>query len=356
MTGLKPEHGPGAPVAGAQGKPPLSGTVLDLASGQNTVYALASDCAADCRPMLLASDNDGATWSTLTLPGLPSDASAVADWQLTVTGVEDSLAVEVGDGDGDTITVGGADVPFVIRPITPRSAWSRVPAGREAMVRICAAPRCRTPQLEYLEPRTGERGPLQVQPPVRPRALGVLGGQLWVAGIDTATRRFALAVSLDDAGSWSTVPLPDVATDPALTVRVFPVPERNVAWLLLGRPGRRGQLTTTDVWTVPAPDVAGAPHRVRPEDTLDGVTGAVGLKDGRLAVADGGLLTVLADDGVTERMAPSDVDSTRYVLRAPQRGPHLLLVALAVRTDGVAAIATSLSGNPDDWKMRPVVL
>ena len=68
------------------------------------------------------------------------------------------------------------------------------------------------------------------------------------------------------------------------------------------------------------------------------------------------LLTVLAPDGVADRMSPSDVDSTRYVLRQPQRGPHLVLVALAVRTDGVAAIATSLTGNPTDWRVRPVVL
>ncbi len=354
VTGLKPERGPGAPVAGAQGKPPLSGTVLELASGQNTLYALASDCGAGCRPMLLASENDGVGWSTLTLPGLPSDPSALAGWQLAVTGVEDSLAVE--DGDGATVTVGGADTPFVTRRITTRPAWPRVPAGREAMVRICAAPRCRAPRLDYLEPRTGELGPLLVQPPVTPRALGVLGTQLWVAGIDPATGRYAMALSVDDAGTWSTVPLPTVATDPALAARVLPVPERDTAWLLLGRPDRRSQLTSTVLWVVPGPGVGSAPHRVRPADPLDGVSGGVGLKDGRLAVAAGGAFTVLAQDGVADRMSPSDVDSTRYVLRQPQRGPHLHLVALAVRTDGVAAIATSLSGNPDDWQMRPVVL
>jgi hypothetical protein len=78
VTGLKPESGPGAPVPGAQGRPPLSGTVLDLAAGQNALYALASDCASGCRPMLLTSDNDGATWSTLKLAGLPSDPSLLA--------------------------------------------------------------------------------------------------------------------------------------------------------------------------------------------------------------------------------------------------------------------------------------
>jgi len=106
---------------------------------------------------------------------------------------------------------------------------------------------------------------------------------------------------------------------------------------------------------VPAPDVPLAAHRVRPEEALGAVSGAVGLKDGRLALVEGGLLTVLAQDGVIDRMAASDVESTRYVLRQPERGPHLLLVARAVRTDGVAAIATSLTGNPDDWTVRPVL-
>jgi hypothetical protein len=354
IAGLKPESGPGAPVAGAQRKPPLSGTVLDLAAGQNTLYALASDCAAGCRPMLLASANDGATWSTLTLPGMPSDPSAVTGWRLAVTGIEDSLAVE--EGDGATVTVGGADTPFVTRRVTTREAWPRVPSGREAMVRICAPPRCRTPRLDYLEPRTGELGPLQVQPPITPRALGVLGSQIWVAGIDPATHRYAMAVSVDDAGTWSVVPMPAVATSPALVALVMPVPERDTTWLLLGRPARRGQLTSTELWVVPGPDVGSSPRRVRPDDPIDGITGGVGLKDGRLAVAAGGVLTVLAPDGVTDRMSPSDVDSTGYVLRQPQRGPHLVLVALAVRTDGVAAIATSLTGNPTDWRVRPVVL
>jgi hypothetical protein len=354
ITGLKPEHGPGAPVAGAQRKPPLAGSVITLVSGPNTLYALTADSAAGSRPILLASENDGATWSTLTLPGMPSDQSAVTGWQLTVTGVEESLAIE--NGDGATISVGGADIPFATRRIVPREAWARVPAGREAMVRLCPAPRCRTPRLDYLEPRTGDLGPLQVQPPITPRALGVVGGQLWVAGIDPATHRYAVAVSMDDAGSWTTVSLPGVSTDPKLVARVLPVPELNTAWLMLGMPGRRDALAATDLWVVPTPDVGGPPHQVRPEDPLDSVTGAVGLKDGRLVVIDRGVLTVLSQDGVADVAESSDVGSVGYVLRQPQRGPHLLVVALALRSDGVAAIATSLTGNANDWKIRPVVL
>jgi hypothetical protein len=354
VAGLKPESGPGAPVAGAQGKPPLAGSVLTLAAGQNTLYALASDCSAGCRPMLVASTNDGATWSTLALPGLPSDPSAVTGWQLAVSGAEDALSVE--DDVAGTVTLGGPDSAFVTRRITAGPALARVPAGREPTVRICAAPRCRVPRLEYLEPRTGQRGPLLVQPPVLPGTLGVVGTQLWVAGIDPASKHYAVAVSMDDAASWTVVPLPQVSTDRALVPLVVPVPEQDTAWLLLGRPGRRGQLSADDLWVVPAPDAGAAPHRVRPEGGIDGVTGAVGLKDGRLALVDGGLLVVLSQDGVADRTAASDVDSIRYVLRQPQRGPHLLLVALAARTDGVAAIATSTTGDVGDWKVRPIVL
>jgi hypothetical protein len=68
------------------------------------------------------------------------------------------------------------------------------------------------------------------------------------------------------------------------------------------------------------------------------------------------VLTVLSQDGVADAAESSDVGSVGYVLRQPQRGPHLLVVALALRSDGVAAIATSLTGNANDWKIRPVVL
>ena len=345
---LRPERGAGAPAR------PLAGSVLSLAAGQNTLYALASDCSAGCRPMLLASDDDGAGWVTLDLPGLPSDPSAVTGWQLAVSGVEDSLAVE--DDDAGTVTVGTTATGFVTRKIVPGAARPRVPSGRESMVRICAAPRCRTPRLDYLEPRTGERGPLLVQPALAPRAIAAVGSQLWVAGIDPSTGRYAVAVSVDDAGSWSAVPLPAASTDPELVPRIVPVPEQDTAWLVLSRPARRGQVTAEQLWTVPAPGSGAGPQRVRPEEDLGPGIGAVGLKDGRLALVDRGLLTVLAPDGVADRMSTSDVDSTRYVLREPQRGPHLLFVALAARTDGVAAIATSLTGTANDWTIRPVVL
>ena len=95
VAGLKPESGPGAPVAGAQRKPPLAGTVLALAAGQNTLYALASDCSAGCRPGLVASDERRrAPGRRCRCPGCRRIPGPVAGWQLAVSGVEDSLSVE----------------------------------------------------------------------------------------------------------------------------------------------------------------------------------------------------------------------------------------------------------------------
>ena len=223
------------------------------------------------------------------------------------------------------------------------------------MARICAKPRCAVPRLEYLDPRTGARGPLVHQPPVPPRVLGVAGGQLWVAGIDPATRHYAVAVSTDDGARWARVPLPKVSTDPALVPRLVPVPELRPGVPAAGVRDRRGGRDLVRRLAGPAPDAGTAPHRVRPSAPITGVEGAVGIKDGRLAITDGQPI-VLGPDGSEDRAQLSDVDSSRYVLRNPMRGPHLLLVAEAIRTDGAASIATSDSGNPNDWDVRPIVL
>jgi hypothetical protein len=335
--------------------PPLTGEVLDLAAGQNTVYAVASDCLRGCRPTLVASDDDGHRWTVLRLPGAAVTAPVARSWTLAVSGVEDLLAIE--DPAAGTVTVGNANSPFQTRKIVAGDPVARVPADRESMTRICAKPRCATPILEYLEPRSGRRSPLATQPPIPPRALGVGGSQLWVAGIDPHTRHYALAVSVDDGASWSTVPLPKASTDPALVPRLAPVPELDRAYFLQGYPNGEGSQTSYDIWLVPAPvrppGISEQPKRVRPDPPIPGVSEVVGLKDGRLVI-DGAV--VLSPDGTQDRATASDVDSARYVLREPMRGPHLLVVAEAVRTDGAASIAVSGTGDPNDWAIRPIVL
>jgi hypothetical protein len=274
-------------------------------------------------------------------------------WRLAVSGVEDSLAVE--DDARGTVVVGNSGTQFVTRRIVDGPPLPRVPAGRESMARICGKPRCAAPTVEYLEPRTGLRSPLLTQPPFPPRVLGVAGSQLWVAGIDPATRHYAAAVTADDGATWSAVPLPQVSTDTGLVPRIEPIPELDQAYLLLGYPSGDGVQTSYDIWIVPAPSTTATPHRVRPEQAIPSIEGAVGLKDGRLVLT-GGPTTVLSPDGVEDTAAVSDVDASRYVLRQPMRGPHLLLVAEAVRTDGVASIATSDTGDVNDWDVRPIVL
>jgi hypothetical protein len=335
--------------------PPLIGEILDLAAGQHTIYAVASDCVRGCRPTLVASDDDGHQWTVLTLPGATVTAAVARSWTLSVSGVEDLLAID--NPAAGTVTVGNLDSPLQTRKVVAGEPVARVPAGREPMLRICAKPSCRTPTLEYLEPSTGLRRALATQPPFPPAVLGVGGSQLWVAGIDPRTRRYAVAVSFDDGAGWSTVPLPKASTESTLVPRIVPIPERNEAYFLRGYRNGGDTQTSYDIWVVPAPakppDVTVPPSRVRPDPKLPGVSGAVGLKDGRLLL-DGPI--VLSPDGTQDAAALPDVDSARYLLTQPMRGPHLLFLAEARRLDGFASVAISSTGNVDDWKIRPIVL
>ncbi len=359
VTGLQPS----VPPTPSPTSPPLTGDVLYLAAGRNTVYAVASDCLRNCRPTLVASHNDGFRWTELRLPGAAVTAPVVRPWTLSVSGVEDLLAIE--DPAAGVVTVGNTSTPFQARKIVPGAPVVRVPTDRESMTRVCAKPRCRTPTLEYLEPRTGVRSPLATQPPFPPQVLGAGGAQLWVAGIDPRTRHYAVAVSFDDGATWSRVPLPKASTDAALVPRLVPVPEQNQAYFLQGYPDGPGVQTSYGIWLVPAPSPGGTavPRQVRPDQPISAVDGAVGLEDGRLALtgagdgdATGSSSVVLSPDGTVDRALTPDVNSPRYVLRSPLRGPHQLIAAEAVRLDGAASIAVSATGNPTDWDIRPIRL
>lgn len=354
-AGVSGLQGAAPPTPTPSPRPPLRGEVLGLAAGQDTVYAIASDCAHGCRPTLVASADDGFSWSALALPGAPVVAPVDRSWTLSVSGVEDLLAIE--RPGSDVVLVGNRNTPLQARKIVAGDPVPRVPTERESMTRICAKPRCPTPILEYLEPRTGRRGPLVTQPPVPPRVLAVGGSQLWVAGIDPRTRHWALAVSVDDGASWTALPLPQASTDPTLVPRLVPVPDLTEAYFLQGYPNGDDLQTSYGIWEVPgAPGGAVEPPRlIRPEGGIDSVEGAVGLRDGRLVIT-AGVTAVLSPDGVVKRPVPSDVESERYLLRQPMRGPHGLVIAEAVRTDGAASIAISATGNSDDWDLRPIAL
>lgn len=344
---------------------PVLGTLLWLAAGQDTLYALVEDCRprVPCRIALLASGSDGRVWRELPVPGGPVDAEAVSSWVPQVSGVEDQLSIE----DARAGVVHAGTTSFTTRPLVDGPPRERVPANRESLVRLCTAPRCATPTVEFLEARTGERSPLATQPPFPPALVAVEGSQLWVAGIDPATRRYAVAVSTDDGARWRAVPLPDVATgtgDQVLLPTLVPVPEQDLAYLVLGSPGQDGAVTLFDLWSVPDPRTRDEPRRIRPEGGPLPLAAAVGLRDGRLALA-GDAPAVVAPDGVIQRVTVDEPgrDLPPMPSWQLQRGPHALVVAEAApvpETPETPAdqvrLVVSATGDPNDWQLRPVTL
>ena len=344
-----PDPSPTGPGAASATPPvPVTGELLQLASGQQNLYALVQDCPGPpdpCRLRLVVSGTDGRAWRSVPLPDARASIAAARAWRLEVSGSEDLLSIE--DEPAGVVHLGRSDGTFVIRRIAAGPDLHRVPANRESLTRLCDRPRCATLTVEFLEPRTGMRGRLAIQPPFPPAVLAVEGGQLWVAGIDPRTRQYTVAVSTDDGGSWHAVALPGVPPGDGAVARLVPVPERDLTYLLLGRPTAEGVEAVSAVWTVPDPRRGGAPQQVRPQSELS-VQSAVGLRDGRLALV-GDAPAVLSPDGAVTR------SEAAVPVRRILRGPHSLLVAEADPPDGLG-IAVSDTGNPDDWQVRRIRL
>lgn len=342
---------------------PVLGSLLQLTAGEDALYALVRDCRAPdpCRVALLASGSDGRTWRELPLPGGPRAADRARGWVLQVSGAGDQLSVE--DPAAAVIHLGTTS--FTTRPIVDGPPRTRVPAGRESLVRLCAAaPRCGSPTVEYLDPLTGVRSRLASQPPFPPAVVAVEGPQLWAAGIDPATRRYAVAVSTDDGTVWRTVRVPGgPAGAGAPAPRLVPVPEQDLAYLVLAAPGAAGVATVSGLWSVPDPQTGVAPRRVRPEEGGLAFGTAVGLRDGRLALA-GAVPAVVASDGVVERAAAADPgEGPPLPYLQLQRGPRSLVVAEALPAPPGSPddptqvrLVVSTTGAPGDWTLRPVTL
>jgi hypothetical protein len=350
-AGLDEGATPGAAVPPATR--PVQGTLLQLVAGQDTMYALVEDCAdpEPCEVALLGSSTDGRTWREVPLPGRRPRPAVAGGWTLEVSGPEDQLSVE--EPAAGVVHVGTTS--FVTREVVDGRPLARVPAGRESLTRLCRAPRCATPTLEYLEIRTGVRSRLATQPPFPPTVLAVEGPQLWVAGIDPRTRRYAVAVSTDDGGRWRSVPLPQVPVGRDLVPRLVPAPEQNVAYLTLETPTGGEGTSVSDLWSVPDPETDVAPRRLLPQDQL--LSGsAVGLRDGRLALPEG---VVVALDGVVDRTTVEDPATIVVPWAKLQRGPHSLVVAQSrpyQERPSQIRLVVSATGGPDDWELRPVTL
>ena len=118
-----------------------SGQVLQLAVGEQRIYALLDPCAdqrTNCGPMLVASDDEGRTWTQRRLPGVrPATAAAVRAWRLTALQPGERLVIEadgvfyVSSGDGDSYH---SWLP------SQGEAAARVPANLSDLVRLCQPP------------------------------------------------------------------------------------------------------------------------------------------------------------------------------------------------------------------------
>lgn len=344
----------GTPAAGSPVTTrPVQGTLLQLVAGQEVIYALVDDCPTPgrCEVKLLASTTEGRSWLERPLPGRRPEAAVARQWSLRVSGSDDQISVE--DPAAGVIHVGTTS--FTTVEVVDGRPVARVPAGRESMVELCRDPRCPSPVLRYLEPRTGVRSRLATQPPFPPAVLSVVGSQLWVAGSDSTTGRYEVAVSTDDGAHWRSVTLPDDFMPGPALIRLTAAPEQDLAWFGLVYPRASGPDAVADLWTVPDPATGDRPLRVRPDRAVD-QDGAVGLRDGRYAVA-GGTPAVVGPDG-SVRTAPDGGAPTPG--RFLQWGPHLLVVAEAAHPaadpETVLRLVVSVSGNPGEWQRRTITL
>ena len=331
---------------------PVRGRVLTYAAGEARIFALVRSCTGTtCGVRLVTSGNEGYTWQEGALPFPAATAArAAAGWRLTVAGPDDRLTIE----DARTLrTSYDAGRTFSRLPISDGAPVERVPSNQEPFARLCRAPRCARPAVEFLQPRTGVRGRLAHQPPFPPAALTVEGSQLWTAGVDPRTRRWAVAVSTDDGASWDPVVLPPYNLESGLVGRVLPVPGQDQAYLVLSRPPQGdGPGTVYGVWTIGNPRLAGTAALVRPNTGGPAqVESAVASVDGRLLVA-AYAVTGLAPDGVVDGQE-ADVP---LVVRGLGRGVHSHVAAIVDDDDPVAGLAVSDTGAQRSWRIARIYL
>lgn len=333
--------------------PVTTGYVLDLATGTDRVYALVDACwgePRECGVELVASTDDGRSWERRALPPELTERVNTDGVTLRIAGPDDTVTLsDVRRGRLHLSTDGGRT--FTGRSVTRGAALDRIPAGREAYARLCPEG-CAVGVVEFLDPRTALRRPLAVQPPFGVTAFAVEGGQLWAAGIDPRTGRYAAAVSTDDGAEWQPVPLPALRFENRMVARIAPVPEQDLAYVMVGHPQEGGGQTVYDLWTAPDPRGGGTgPRRITTEGTYAQVAyGVVGLADGRLMLD---AYHLIEPDGTVDA---AEGGPGRFGVRDVRRGPGTLLTGQVLGRDAGLRIAVADAADPFDWKIRFIEL
>lgn len=271
---------------------PTQQTVVDVAVGTATAYALIGQCAVTppgpCRQRLISSTGDG-NWRTVTgdLPGRGPDEGFSG--RLLVSGdrpslVEDDLELVFpieGDRYGRLPVVAGGPVP-------------RVPAG--ATVELVGD------TVTTFDPLTGQRHPLAVRPPVGPvRALAAYGDRIVAVGDGES------ALSTDRGGRWTAIPIRGLR--PGASVLTVATGPGDAAYLLVGRE-RNPQVKNefSELWRLAGGRWTDVTPKVRPASALSLVVPEGGLP---LVTEETGGVWRLLEDGTLRRLPDAFLEGLR---------------------------------------------
>jgi hypothetical protein len=209
------------------------------ARNESELYGLVTTCE-NCDSELYVSSDDGGFWQARSVPPTPGDVATPRQVTLAAPGpgllIWRENGVSAGNVTGTQSTggpTGGPTAPVMtMQTWTSRDGgrnWTRaeattnptdaVPAGaRPVDCDLVEVPDCK---VGVLDPASGLFSPLATQPtgitvePGWTDQISVpIGDRLWVPGLDTATRKPAVAISSDAGRTWKTHVFTDGAAMP----------------------------------------------------------------------------------------------------------------------------------------------
>jgi len=170
------------------------------AADADHLYAIWTDCPDSCTTTMLASEDNGATWTRRTDPGPPFRFSVTPDGAVFAeTAAGDPVPIPfIGLPEGAETAVsadGGRTWKSVVYKPEP---WQELPTG--GLLACGAQPNCR---LSAVDPTTGRQSPLPQQPTVKEFRFWFAAGKvIWLDG--PGGDKLETTVSRDGGHSWST--------------------------------------------------------------------------------------------------------------------------------------------------------